>query len=143
VGTGTIGNPEAIAKNRVRTEIAEEMLGNGADLVKVAERTSSLLKKVKCGEFINDTLNGVDASLKMTLIAIIPWEKMVKRGGAQSRVSEVADPCLWWMMSRVVDDNDALAFLVQLAWLVAPYIRPGVVFDLLAPRPITTTDQAY
>src|SRR6187551_1813265 len=87
VGTGTIGNPEAIAKNRVRTEIAEEMLGNGADLVKVAERTSSLLKKVKCGEFINDTLNGVDASLKMTLNAIIPWEKMVKRGGAQSRVS--------------------------------------------------------
>ncbi|KAK1829430.1 hypothetical protein QBC39DRAFT_435613 [Podospora conica] len=130
------GSHSCRAKSKIRDEIAQDMLGHGADKNRVDERSSSLRDQVKCGEDLNRGLARFDTAATLGLMVVIPWEKMIKRSPGSSHVPV---QCLEWMMGRMLKD-DVKDFILRLAELVDQYIRPGMVLDRLARRPISAND---
>lgn len=119
------------------------MLGLTADDKRVAERSKGLLKQVKCGLYLFKQLATIAAMGQgvsvLGLLAILPWEKMVKRCPGISSLAEIADQCLVWMMERVAR-HDVVTFILDLAIAIQDYIRPSMVLDRLPRRPPTPTD---
>lgn len=137
------GSHDILTKSQAQDEIAREMLGLTADDKRVATRSRGLKKQVKCGRYLFSQLaqiarmsQGVSA---LGLIAILPWEKMVKRCPGISSLAEISELCLVWMLERVTK-YDVVTFISDLAIVIQDYIRPGMVLDRLARRPITPTD---
>lgn len=137
------GSHDILAKSQARDEIAREMLGLTADDKRVATRSKGLKKQVKCGMYLFDQLETIAAMRQgvsvLGLLAILPWEKMVKRCPGISSLAESSEQCFVWMRERVTR-YDVITFILDLALAIEDYIRPGMVLDRLARRPTTPTD---
>ncbi|KAK1827395.1 hypothetical protein QBC39DRAFT_334159 [Podospora conica] len=138
-----VGSHQGQSKKDARTQIASEMLGEGADSKRVASRAKSLKKQVKCGEYLVKQLTKTaamhQATSELGLIAVLPWEKMIKRSSGAASLPEISEYCLRWMMERMLE-SDVKRFILDLASIIKEYILPGMVLDRLARRPPTPRD---
>lgn len=137
------GSHDILAKSQARDEIAREMLGLTADDKRVATRSKGLKKQVKCGMYLFYQLATIAAMGQgvsvLDLLAILPWEEMVKRCPGISSLAESSEQCFVWMRERVTR-YDVITFILDLALAIEDYIHPGMVLDCLARRPTTPTD---